>query len=89
MSAPGSVKKFNGRDTLLRVRDGEPHTDAEHRVRMGSGSYAQPNLFTVPLSVAGHAGLPPLAEWNQGTLIVFAPRQPLLSHALSRLLRGF
>ncbi len=31
-SAPEAVKKLNGRGALLRVRDGKPNTDAEHRV---------------------------------------------------------
>ncbi|MCI0627820.1 MAG: hypothetical protein L0387_40245, partial [Acidobacteria bacterium] len=33
---PEAVKKLNGRDALLRVRDGKPNTDAEHRVPTGS-----------------------------------------------------
>jgi len=34
---PGARKKFDGRDALLRVRDGKPNTDAEHRVPTESG----------------------------------------------------
>ena len=49
---PGAVKKFNGRDALLRVRDAKPNTDAEHRVPTGSRLYAQPNFFTDPLGEA-------------------------------------
>ena len=44
-----AVKEFKGRDALLRVRDGKPNRDAEHRVPTKSGSYAQPNFFTAPL----------------------------------------
>ena len=44
-----AVKKFNGRDALLRVRDGKPNTDAEHRVPTESGLQAQTNFFTAPL----------------------------------------
>ena len=40
-SPPEAVKKFNGRDALLRVRDGKPNTDAEHRVPT--------DFFTAPL----------------------------------------
>ncbi|MCI0423612.1 MAG: hypothetical protein L0312_31065, partial [Acidobacteria bacterium] len=29
---PEAVKKFKGREALLRVRDAKPNTDAEHRV---------------------------------------------------------
>jgi hypothetical protein len=36
--SPGAVKKVNGRDALLRVRDGKLNTDAEHRVPTRSGS---------------------------------------------------
>jgi len=43
------VKKFNGRDALLRVCDDNPNTDAEHRVPTGSCLYDQPNLFTALL----------------------------------------
>ncbi len=49
-SPPEAVKKFNGRDALLRVRDGKPKTDAEHRVPTGSGLCAQPIFFTAPLT---------------------------------------
>jgi len=45
-----AVKNFNGRDALLRVRDGRQSTGAEHRVPTGSGLYALPNVFTTPLS---------------------------------------
>ncbi len=47
---PEAVKKLNGRDALLRVRDGKPNTDAEHRVPTGLGLYAQANFFTAPLA---------------------------------------
>ena len=30
--APGPPKNWNGRDALLRVREGKPKADAEHRV---------------------------------------------------------
>ena len=52
------MKKFNGGEALPCARDGKP-TDAEHRVPTGSGSYTQPNLFTLPQRVGGHAD-PPL-----------------------------
>jgi hypothetical protein len=35
------VKKFNGREALLRVRNRKSNKDAEHRVPTGSGPYAQ------------------------------------------------
>ncbi|MCI0624311.1 MAG: hypothetical protein L0387_22150, partial [Acidobacteria bacterium] len=53
-----AVQKFKGRDALLRVHDGKPNTDAEHRVPTGSGSCAQPNSFTAPLS-----------RWGEGSRI--------------------
>ncbi len=45
---PEAVKKVNGRDALLRVRDGKPNTDAEHRVPTESGLQTQTNFFTAP-----------------------------------------
>jgi len=47
---PGAVKDFNGRDALLRVCDGKPNTDAEHRVPTESSLQAQTNFFTAPLA---------------------------------------
>ena len=47
---PGwTVKKLNGRDALLRVRDGKLNTDAEHRVPTRSALYIDPNFFTALL----------------------------------------
>jgi hypothetical protein len=43
-------KKLNGREALLRVRDGKPRTDAEHRVPTESDLPAQTNYFTPPLA---------------------------------------
>ena len=43
-----AVKKFNGRDALLRVRDGKPNTDAEHRVPTESGLQAQTKVSQLP-----------------------------------------
>jgi hypothetical protein len=48
-----AVKRFNGRDALLRVRNGKPNTDGEHHVPTESGLRAQPNFF---------ADLPPQAR---------------------------
>jgi len=45
---PEAVKKFNGRDALLRVHDSKPNTDAEHRVPTESGLQAQTNFFIAP-----------------------------------------
>ena len=42
---PEAVKKFNGRDALLRVRDAKPKTDAGHRVPTESGLRVQTNFF--------------------------------------------
>jgi hypothetical protein len=42
----GGVKEFNSRDALLRVRNRKPNKDAEHRVPIGSGPYAQWIFFT-------------------------------------------
>ncbi len=67
--APEALKKLNGRDALLRVRDGKPNTDAEHRVPTGSGLYAQPNFFTAPLSRVGERG----AEISRGRQPVRLP----------------
>ena len=46
MGESEAVKKFSGRDALLRVRDGKPNTDAGHRVPTESGLQAQPKFFT-------------------------------------------
>jgi hypothetical protein len=43
-----AVKEFDGRDTQLRVPDGKPKTDAEHRVPTESDLRAQTNYFTAP-----------------------------------------
>jgi hypothetical protein len=52
-ATPEAVKKFNNKDTLRRVRDGKPNTDAEHRVPTRSRSYDQPNCFTASLTGGG------------------------------------
>ena len=43
---PEAVKKFNGRDALLRVHNRKPNPDAGHRVPTGSGSCGKRNFFT-------------------------------------------
>ena len=50
-SSPDALEavKNSRRDALLRVREGKPNTDAEHRIPIKSGSYAQPNFFIAPL----------------------------------------
>ncbi|MCI0626490.1 MAG: hypothetical protein L0387_33390, partial [Acidobacteria bacterium] len=58
----------------LRVRDGKPNTDAEHRVPTGSGLYAQPNFFTAPL-----AALSPPERGTTAISPVVAPRSALMS----------
>ena len=40
-----AVEKLNGRNALLRVRDGKPNTDAEHRGPTGSRLYDQSKCF--------------------------------------------
>jgi len=45
---PEGVKQFNGRDALLRVRDGKPKTDAEHRVPIRSDLRASRNHSQLP-----------------------------------------
>jgi hypothetical protein len=47
------VKKLNGINALLRVRDGKPNPDVEHRVPTESGLQAQLNFFTAPLVQGG------------------------------------
>ena len=47
-STPETVKKFNGRDALRRVRVGFIVADAEHRVPTGSRLYDQPNFSQLP-----------------------------------------
>jgi hypothetical protein len=42
------VKKLNGRDALLRVRDGKPTKGAGHRVSTDSGLQAQLDFFKAP-----------------------------------------
>ena len=51
-TAPEAVKQFNGRDALLRVRDGKPKTDAEHRVPTPADLQAKTDFFTAPLPLA-------------------------------------
>ena len=47
MSTPESVKKFNGRDTLLRVRDGNP-------IRTRSTA-SLPNQVYTPNRICSHS----------------------------------
>ncbi|MCI0627679.1 MAG: hypothetical protein L0387_39515, partial [Acidobacteria bacterium] len=56
----------------LRVRDGKPNTDAEHRVPTGSGLYAQPNFFTAPLSPALGRGEPRIALGFNSTPVLLS-----------------
>jgi hypothetical protein len=46
-SSPEAVKKFNGRDALLRVRDAKPNTDAEHRAPLPDHVYTTKRSFSL------------------------------------------
>ena len=80
---PEAVKKFNGRDALLRVRDGKPNTDADHRVPTGSRLYAEPNLFTVSRVGARGADQPGTAlnTARRGCVTIIRNAQESLLHA--------
>ncbi len=81
---PEAVKKFKGRDALLRVRDGKPNTDAEHRVRTGSDLCAQPNFSQLPHPPA------PLPRWGEGSRnLARAATRKALRVSRQKLIRGW
>ena len=93
-----AVKKFNGRDALLRVRDGKPNTDAEHCVPTGLRLYDQPNFSQLPSpegspAVLNHRSHPAFREkaligaQNSGTKSRVrgkSPEKPKAPYGISR-----